>query len=166
MFCEFSSPEHDCIPKSCSGHKKVTLKRREKYSSEWARLDPAVDTLVSDFVSNIENDDESVQGLYLFDWSLPLFAPDLASKVIIPKYFRHDFLKRTSDGNSSRCVPGVAVYLHIQFLSLSDALYRHSWPSLFVASRGVISDLHVDAFASHFWMFLFKGRKRWTFFHR
>ena len=24
----------------------------------------------------------------------------------------------------------------------------------------------MDAFASHFWMFLFEGRKRWTFFPR
>jgi histone arginine demethylase JMJD6 len=24
----------------------------------------------------------------------------------------------------------------------------------------------VDAFASHFWMFLFEGRKKWTFFSK
>ena len=44
---------------------------------------------------------------------------------------------------------------------------RNSWPSLFLApSAAVGSALHVDAFASHFWMFLFEGRKRWTFFPR
>ena len=42
--------------------------------------------------------------------------------------------------------------------------YRDVWPSLFVAPAGLRSDLHVDAFGSHFWMALFEGRKRWTFF--
>ena len=79
---------------------------------------------------------------YLFDWSLPLFCPKLNSEITIPKYFQHDYLKKTS----------------------ADALYRNSWPSLFVSSKGSVSELHVDAFGSNFWMYLFKGRKRWTFF--
>ncbi len=56
----------------------------------------------------------------------------------IPEYFTHDYLKRTSEGS----------------------LYRSSWPSLFVGGPSVRSDLHVDAFASHFWMLLMHGKKR------
>ena len=37
---------------------------------------------------------------------------------------------------------------------------------MFVAPKNVISDLHVDAFASNFWMALFEGRKKWTFYPR
>ena len=49
----------------------------------------------------------------------------------------------------------------------SQSQRRNSWPSLFLApSAAVGSALHVDAFASHFWMFLFEGKKRWTFFPR
>ncbi|KAK7507871.1 hypothetical protein BaRGS_00000836 [Batillaria attramentaria] len=77
---------------------------------------------------------------YLFDWSLPLHCPRLAEELTIPR----DFLQRTSPGS----------------------LYRDSWPSLFVAPPGVHSGLHVDAFASNFWMALFQGRKRWVFFRQ
>lgn len=41
------------------------------------------------------------------------------------------------------------------------SLYRDSWPSLFIAPKGVNSNLHVDAFASNFWMVLFQGQKRY-----
>jgi histone arginine demethylase JMJD6 len=53
----------------------------------------------------------SSPSLYLFDWSLPLFCPDLNAELTVPEYFSRDFLKMTSD----------------------HALYRNSWPSLFVA---------------------------------
>ena len=48
------------------------------------------------------------------------------------------------------------------FLSQTNpgSLYRDSWPSLFVAPAGIASELHVDAFASSFWMALFHGEKR------
>ena len=73
---------------------------------------------------------------YLFDWSLPLFSPELDEELSTPAYVRDNYLKRTSEG----------------------ALYRHSWPSLFVSGKGATGgDTHVDAFGSNFWMFLFSG---------
>ena len=47
---------------------------------------------------------------------------------------------------------------------ISFTLRRSSWPSLFISPAGLSSELHVDAFASHFFMVLLEGRKRWTFF--
>ncbi|PVD37998.1 hypothetical protein C0Q70_00601 [Pomacea canaliculata] len=38
-------------------------------------------------------------------------------------------------------------------------LYKDSWPSLFIAPSGINSGLHIDAFASNFWMALFQGKK-------
>ena len=77
---------------------------------------------------------------YLFDWSLPLNCPELASELSMPKYFANDFLQRTPEGS----------------------LYCDSWSSLFIAPAGITSELHVDAFGSNFWMALFEGRKRWV----
>ena len=82
--------------------------------------------------------------MYLFDWSLPLFAPELATELIIPKYFANDFLQRTPETH----------------------MYTHSWPSLFIGSDQAQSDLHVDGFGSNFWMYLFRGEKKWTFFDK
>ena len=38
---------------------------------------------------------------------------------------------------------------------------EHNWPSLLVGPQGTSSDLHIDSMATHFWMFLVSGRKRW-----
>ena len=69
---------------------------------------------------------------YLFDWSLPLFAPELDAELSVPRYFNAEFdmLKQMPEGSK----------------------YRDSWPSLFVAPAGIRSELHVDTFASNFWM--------------
>lgn len=96
---------------------------------------------VSDFISSLGSLEEP---LYLFDWSIPTHAPELARELVIPKYFASDFLQRTAPGS----------------------LYKDSWPSLFIAPKGLHSDLHIDAFGSNFWMALFQGRKKWTFFSR
>ena len=40
------------------------------------------------------------------------------------------------------------------------SLYRDTWPSLFIAPAGLKSELHVDTFASNFWMALLEGKKR------
>lgn len=53
-------------------------------------------------------------------------------------FISDDFLQRTAPGT----------------------LYKDSWPSLFIAPAGLISELHVDAFGSNFWMALFEGKKR------
>lgn len=116
------------------------LKAAVARSTEWARLEPSVEMSVDEFVSAIE--DGTAGANYLFDWSLPLFCPELLEHFRVPDYFADDYLKATPP----------------------HALYRNSWPSLFVSPAGTVSDLHVDAFGSNFWMFLFSGAKRWTFF--
>lgn len=90
---------------------------------------------VAEFINTLHSQSEPS---YLFDWSLPIYAPALARELMIPKYFAGDFLQRTTPGS----------------------LYRESWPSLFIAPAGLHSDLHVDGFGSNFWMALFQGRKR------
>ena len=77
------------------GDRKVPLKRSDPDSSEWARLEYSREGTVAELLDS--------KALYLFDWSLPLFCPELESEFVVPEYFRRDFLKMTS----------------------SDALYRY-----------------------------------------
>jgi len=108
-------------------------------STEWAGLESGGQRSVSHFLSSLR--DESSEE-YLFDWSLPLHCPALDQNFTTPHLVQQDFLKQTSE----------------------SALYHNSWPSLFIARRGTNSGLHVDAFGSHFWMFLISGKKKWTFY--
>ena len=124
-----------------AGHRRVTLKRFDPFSTEWAGLEeePQLTTL-ADFAKNVE--EGRGEGQYLFDVSLPLYLPELYEELQTPDYVADDYLKRTSEG----------------------ALYRKSWPSLFVSGKGTPGgQTHVDAFGSHFWMYLFSGCKKWTF---
>ena len=109
-------------------------------SAEWAGLEGGEQVKVGDLLSK----GFPPPGKYLFDWSLPLHCPALAKEFIIPTLLQDNYLKQTSQG----------------------ALYHQSWPSLFVARAGTNGDLHIDAFGSHFWMYMMSGRKRWTFFPR
>jgi hypothetical protein len=158
-----------------AGERTVTVKKLVRGSVEWARLEEAETTTVADFVHSVLaaegtrcgsvggssgrsgvcggptgtaqhrlQQEREGERRYLFDWSLPLYAPELAAELTIPKYFSGDLLQRTELGSK----------------------YRDSWPSLFVAPAGLVSELHVDTFGSNFWMALFSGRKRWTFFDR
>ncbi|XP_076326405.1 bifunctional arginine demethylase and lysyl-hydroxylase JMJD6-A-like isoform X2 [Tachypleus tridentatus] len=123
-----------------AGKKRVTLRKLVPNSIEWARLKADLDMTVEEFINSVVNNES--ENRYLFDWSLPLHCPELADQLVVPDYFKEDFLKQTTPGS----------------------LYRDSWPSLFVAPAGITSELHVDAFGSNFWMALFVGQKRWTFF--
>ncbi|CAL1530701.1 unnamed protein product [Lymnaea stagnalis] len=125
--------------KTKTGSLKVFLKSAVPYSVEWAKLEESRSVLVRDFIDSVQNSETDE---YLFDLSLPIHCPHLAEELIIPEYFEDNFLLQTHPGS----------------------LYRDSWPSLFIAPKGVTSQLHVDAFASNFWMALFQGQKRWTFF--
>ncbi|KAK3580713.1 hypothetical protein CHS0354_005717 [Potamilus streckersoni] len=127
--------------KERAGNCFVTVKKTIPASVEWARLEDAKRITVGEYIDKILSDDSS-EKTYLFDWSLPLNCPQLAEEITMPKYFAGDFLQRTMAGS----------------------LYKDSWPSLFIAPAGLTSELHVDAFASNFWMALFQGRKRWVFF--
>ena len=105
-------------------------------SAEWAKLESAGSCTIAEFITSLSNEEET---RYLFDWSLPLYAPELATELTIPKYFANDFLQRATN---------------------PDHLYQDSWPSMFIARKGVTSDMHVDSFGSNFWMALFQGKKR------
>ena len=128
-------------------------------SVEWAKLEPAGASTVREFIDSLDTVQEGkyvwgsqhsqphtpISGVaadmkYLFDWSLPLHCPDLMKELTLPVYFAGDLLQQTPPGT----------------------LYRDSWPSLFIAPKGLCSELHVDAFGSNFWMALFEGRKRWV----
>ena len=114
----------------------MNVKYSSPLSMEWANLQEVQVQTVKEFI------DSKASGYYLFDWSLPLNAPELAAEFTIPEYFSNNILTKTGPG----------------------ALYRHSWPSLFVGPKGTKSGLHIDAFGSHFWMYLITGIKRWTFY--
>ena len=128
---------HEFILKN-AGKCKFVSKVPTPGSTEWAGLESSAESVVSEFMSP-----SGVEGsAYLFDWSLPLNCPALDENFVTPSLLQENYLKLTS----------------------SSALYHNSWPSLFVAKKGTDSGLHVDAFGSHFWMFLISGRKKWTFY--
>ena len=70
------------------GERKIPLKRSDPDSSEWARLEYSREGTVGELLDS--------ESLYLFDWSLPLFCPELDTEFAVPAYFRRDFLKMTS----------------------------------------------------------------------
>ena len=121
-----------------AGDCKFEVKTPTSGSTEWAGLETSGQKTVAQFLSGRVPGDAQ----YLFDWSLPLYAPLLDQNFTTPELFQDNYLKKTS----------------------STALYHNSWPSLFIAQAGTNSGLHVDAFGSHFWMFLVSGRKKWTFY--
>ena len=67
-------------------------------------------------------DNEEALSLYLYDVSIPRQLPSLLDHLRIPRYFAHDYLRRT---------------MHKHPWSLN-------WPSLFVGAAGTSSSLHVD----------------------
>lgn len=122
-----------------AGSITVPVKQHVPGSVEWARLEDSRSVTIADHIDRVSRNKTTD---YLFDWSLPLHCPELAKEIKLPSYFSDNFLTKTEPGS----------------------LYHDSWPSLFIAPAGVTSELHVDAFASSFWMALFQGQKRWTFF--
>ena len=127
--------------KKVAGHRSVQLRYSKRDSTEWARLETSSSKIsVKEFIESIESGKET-EG-YLFDWSLPMNSQELLADFSIPFYFEVcDYLKR-----------------------VDCSLYKRSWPSLFISPKGTVSDLHIDAFASNFWMALLSGSKKWTFF--
>jgi len=82
-------------------------------------------------------------GNYLFDWSVQRNCPSLLEGAILPSYIASD-----------------------QLQMFSGRPIADSWPSLLVGPKGTRSALHVDGFATHFWMVMFKGKKRWRVYAR
>ena len=68
----------------------VTPKRLVSESIEWAKLENARPTTVADYIDALpqeENTEDCCKHTYLFDWSLPQYAPQLVKEVTIPRYF-------------------------------------------------------------------------------
>jgi hypothetical protein len=140
------------------GGSLLPLQTPRPQSMNWARMESATMMRGDEFLRSIQSNVPSA--LYLFDWPLPLSAPELAELVHVPAFAQGDVLPRIA-----------STYEH---------MYTRSWPSLFVAQAGVSSGTHIDGFGrcgdvlarvlmrglgcSHFWMHLYKGTKRWTFY--
>ena len=131
------------------------LKQRVEGSVHWAGLEPAppVDganslETVGEFIGSIRRAAAAAPAApvhrYLFDWSMPQHCPELLDELTVPRYFASDLLQRAPPGS----------------------LLREAWPSLFVGGVGSSCSLHVDAYATHFWMLVCEGRKKWTIFPR
>ena len=69
------------------GSHTVKLKRHVKESVQWARLEDVGDRNVRDFIGSLQDKTVTPDPLYLFDWNLPFYCPDLVQELIIPKYF-------------------------------------------------------------------------------
>ena len=91
--------------RSLAGQVKVEVKRKVEGSTEWAGLEVGELKTVSQFL------DDRREGEYLFDWSLPLHCPQLSQQFRVPSLLQDNLLTSTS----------------------SQAQYRNSWPSLFIA---------------------------------
>ncbi|KDO32543.1 hypothetical protein SPRG_03018 [Saprolegnia parasitica CBS 223.65] len=114
--------------------KPMPTKRYVQDSVQWARLEDGPVMPLGAFIEGLATSD-----LYIHDHSVPLHLPELVEDVAIPAIFAHDYLQRLPEG----------------------ALYRETWPSLFVGPKNTASQLHVDSFGSNFWMALLDGRKQW-----
>lgn len=58
-------------------------------STEWARMENSITCTVGDFVDALPEQEHlpCEQQNYLFDWSLPQYAPSLMEDITIPQYF-------------------------------------------------------------------------------
>ena len=65
----------------------MKLKRHVKESVQWARLEDVGDRNMGDFIDSLQDKTVTPDPLYLFDWNLPFYCPDLVQELIIPKYF-------------------------------------------------------------------------------
>lgn len=109
--------------------------------AQWADLFQVVDTTVSAFLDALKS--RSLGQLYLFDWSLPSHCPELLKDgFTVPSYFSGDFFQ---------ALP-------------SDLDMRDGWPSLLIGPEGTGADLHKDTYATHFWMRMVQGTKRWRIY--
>ena len=90
---------------SRAGEVKVEVKRKVEGSTEWAGLEVGEVKTVSQFLEDGREEE------YLFDWSLPLHCPQLSEEFRVPSLLQDNILTSTT----------------------SQAQYRNSWPSLFIA---------------------------------
>lgn len=136
----------DKIVTDC-GDKEVMLSKLDKNHSHsgngdgeelvdaWADLHQVQKSTVLHFITAMRNR-ELATPLYLFDWSIPAHCPALLkSGFNIPPYFSSDLFQRLPH----------------------DLGMRDGWPSLLVGPNGTGAGLHVDTYATHFWMLINMG---------
>ena len=61
-------------------------------SADWARLEPGPEMTVSELLTRVQHPPggDTQRTECLFDWSLPLYCPELAAQLTVPKYFAGD----------------------------------------------------------------------------
>lgn len=130
------------------GNRTAHIVRWEPTSDGWASLASAGSMNVGEFIDAVDRGDyanvPTSDKRYLFDWLLPYNCPELLDTFVVPAYFAGDLMQRTVRG------------WHVP--------HRDDWPSLFIGPAGSRSSMHVDAFASSFWMGLVSGVKRWLIY--
>ena len=130
------------------GSRNVTLRQTSASSSKWGGVESSTTVTLAEAVAGQQNG--TFNSSVVFDWGLPRGCPLLMDEFVVPKYFANDYLQRG--------------FRHAGFERIQ---YQDTWPSLFIAKGGnTTTYLHVDSFASHFYMALLSGRKRWTFFDK
>lgn len=135
------------------GHLAVQPMRRNATARAWGRLEYGAHTHLAEYLAYYKSErvrapaERSATPWLLFDWSLAT-CPDLAQSLVMPRYFANDFLFR---------LPATGA-------AAADS--TSPWPSLFLALAPSRTDLHVDAYGTHFWMAHVRGRKRWITFDK
>jgi len=125
------------------GARYAQVMQRKMGASVWGGVVDSGDMRFGEYLEQA-NSENGTKGLYVFDVPLLRMCPQLLRGFRMPKYFVQDYLQRVPHSRN----------MH----------YRDSWPSIFVAPKGLDSSLHVDTFGSAFWMGQLQGRKHWRFF--
>jgi len=144
------------------GSRRVPLRGQgDPTSTEWAQLEfrgtAPFDSFVQEHIlgqasssSSSSSPPVSPDGKappQLFDFSIWQSCSDvLADEVVMPKWF------------------GVDLYTHAT--CRVNPVTGSASPTVFLASKGTQSGLHVDFLHTHFWMAMCYGRKRWRVVHR
>lgn len=79
-----------------------------------------------------------------------------ASLFLLQNSQKKSYYHRSSKTNSKSYPLERAQSWVEHILTLPCSMYRDSWPSLFISPPGMVSNLHIDTFGSHFWMSLFE----------
>jgi len=129
------------------GEMEVMLSQRYKEARHlWAGLGHAGNPRsLRTWIADIRNGQAGTDA-YLMDWGLVGRCSKFLASFNVPKYFVGDLWKRMPFNSSDS----------------RDFFGRH--PSLFAGAAGSGGALHVDSYASTFWQFLLRGRKRWTLY--
>eukprot|EP00746_Dinoflagellata_sp_MGD_P067095 gnl/MRDRNA2_/MRDRNA2_27711_c0_seq1.p1 gnl/MRDRNA2_/MRDRNA2_27711_c0~~gnl/MRDRNA2_/MRDRNA2_27711_c0_seq1.p1 ORF type:complete len:628 (+),score=111.25 gnl/MRDRNA2_/MRDRNA2_27711_c0_seq1:83-1966(+) len=117
--------------------------------SAWGRLVPEFNlTRLDRFLR--EMDKPGMAGAYVFDKALndvgKFGCSTLVQKLVMPKYFAQDVLKRKIVGVRHR----------------EDPFEGH--PAVLVGAANSSCGLHIDRFESHFWQAVVAGQKQWRVF--